>query len=49
MSRLAGFSGISKSRRRSGDAGAARLIDLIRFATRGLAQVNDVVGVQYMY
>lgn len=45
MSRLAGFSRISKSRRQSGDAGAARLIEADRVWDAGSsAQVNDVVA-----
>jgi hypothetical protein len=45
MSRLAGFSRISKSRRQSGDAGAARLIDADKVWNAGSsAQVNDVVA-----
>jgi PncC family amidohydrolase len=45
MSRLAGFSRISKSRRQSGDAGAARLIVLDKVCDAGSsAHVNDVVA-----
>jgi hypothetical protein len=45
MSRLAGFSRISKSRRQSGDAGAARLIVTDKICDAGSsAEVNDVVA-----
>jgi hypothetical protein len=44
-SRLAGFSRISKSRRQSGDAGAARLIAIDKVWDAGSSVlVNDVVA-----